>query len=347
MAPTQKHDYASALRQQIETLAAHRSAQEEALRAKGEGGIFGSWGAEAAPLGARRRHGAPLLPSKETYASALKEQMEMRSVQQAEEACNKLQEPTEVAEDALDEILFGKGSRRARAAAPQDKSQYAADLQQQIAARRAQQAADAETLLQRPPPLPNNAFSSQAELVRGRRQASSIGPVSKSVLNAELKEQMAERANQKALNAFHKQAHDEVPAAVRGYTPRGGRRKCDVALPSKQSYALELQAQMAERKVQQAGQQQARAASIHAAFVGGDASDTDFARGRRHSGFVPPSKEELRVDLQRQMAERANAEAAGKFHLQVPDYLQPATDMGADSLECLMDAHADHASCSR
>jgi hypothetical protein len=332
MAPSQKDDYASALRAQIETRAAHRAAEAAADKIDPSGGCLGFGGAEASGVGCRRRHGAPPLPSKETYKKVLEEQMVARSLQQAEEVSRRQEHDANGAEDfqdALDEILLGgKGRRKGPVPLPA-KSLYAAELDQQIAERKAEQYSNVEA----PPngfPGGDGAFSEQAEHIRGRRHSSKIDSVSKSALNTDLQGQMAERAVQRAANAFHMQVVDASPNSEPENVK--GRRKCDLPAPSKHSYALALQEQIAQRK---ALQDLPPKAPVQSAFVGGLASDMQQGRGRRHAGqMVPVSKEDLRWDLQKQMAERARKEAAMRFHA-VEEKRDSDVDVCADALEKL------------
>lgn len=376
MAPTQKDRYASDLRAQIEAREVRRAADADAAREAREDGLFGP-GAREAPLAGRRRHGAPPLPSKESYKMELEKQMAMRNVQKAAEAMEEHTPRVDEEGDALDE-LFGKG-RCHNKFVPPAKSLYAAELQQQIAARKAQQAAEEGQ------PLPlggfpgsgvnGEAFSAQREQARGKRQVSDA--VSKASHGAALQEQMAERAAHRAARAFHVQAPYELEAALPGQqdiSKAGGRRnypQYDVAPETKESYAQALANQIAERKAQQdrlmvAGPQKS-------SFVGGDAYDAREAmRGRRHApSIAPASKQQLMVDLQRQMAERAPV----KCQAQAPAYDFPpvrwpqeaapdeqmrpgkkffGADQGADqyvpgmradSLERFVGANGAHVSC--
>lgn len=362
MAPAPKERYALALRAQIETRDARRAAEAEAGKVRDAGDVlFGPGGAEAAILGGRRRHGAPPLPSKESYAMELVEQMATRSVQQAAEA-SRAREPMSWEEDVVDEVPLGKGKRPTYPT----KSLYASELQHQIAARKAQQAADVEPLLGGFLGG-DDAFSGRVELARGKRQASTIDHLSKESYSTALQDQMAERAAQRAANAFHVQATLQgAPLHVQEDSPRGGRRKCDMPAATKESYALALQEQIAERKAQRNGYRANCAGAVQASFVGGDASDMGPVRGRRHAGQISASsKEEYRLDLQRQMDEREFKEAGMKFRAQVPDptsadgfieRMRPSTDQdllqrrdggaSSDSLERLLAANVAHASCA-
>jgi len=366
MAAPRKDCYASDLRAQIEARNARRAAEEEAgkgrvLGADAQQGLFGPGGVEAPALGCRRRHGAPPLPTKESYAMALQQQMEMRSVEQAAEA-SRLRELTSCEEDTLDEGLMGKG-RRHGPVVPPAKSDYAAELLQQMAVRKAKQTVDAE-FPRNGFPGGNGAFSvgerEQVEPVRGRRPPLPIDTVSGH--RAALQEQMAERAAQRAANAFHAQAQLEADVAMpigQDDTPKAGRRKLDLPAKDKKSYALALQEQIAERKAQQESEKNAGAAK--GSFIGGDASDMGPMRGRRHPGqMVPASKQEYKLELQKQMAERECKQAAMKFHAQPPWFSAlkdaPGADQDvlehggaghrADSLDRLLGANADHVACS-
>jgi hypothetical protein len=329
MAPACKDSYAAALRAQIEARKVCRAADEEVAFAPSEG-LFGRGAIEAPLLGSKRRHGAPPLPSKESYASALHEQMKTRSAQEAE--ASRIQVSQVDQEDVADE-LFGKGRRHgAPSAIP--KNEYAAELQQQIAARKAKSAIDAELSAgERIGSI--DAFSEQVDSVRGKRHASRIEAVSKASYNSELHEQMAEKSAQRAANSFHKQIVSDSDDAYNGREEKakGGRRKCDLPPASKQSYALALQEQIAEHKLKQATQIGEAGQSC---FVGGYASDMAPARGRRHVEQIPvTSKQQLGSYLQRQMAERECERAANQLQ-----------HLAEDSLECFMNANSDHASCA-
>lgn len=139
----EKQSYASALRAQIQARESQRAADDKASRADAFSSAtprHARGGVEAPLLGCHRRHGAPPLPSKENYAKALHEQIRARAAQQAVEA-SAVEEHTVWDKSAADE-LFGRG-RRHGAPPALPKSQYAAELQQQIAARKAQGPADA------------------------------------------------------------------------------------------------------------------------------------------------------------------------------------------------------------
>lgn len=360
MAPAKQNDYASDLRKQIAARDAQRQADHASKNDFGadpkDGLVFGA--AEIPALGgARRRHGAPPLPDKQQYANALHCQMQMRAAQKAAESYNPMEEVLDSELDALDEMV--KGGRRHGAVTHPTKNDYGAQLLEQIAGRKAEavRVVQAEVLS---PPSARRAdpFSEQRDLAQGKRQVSQDVP--KSAYKTDLQKQMAERVAQRAANAFHVQAamDADVPAMVREETPRGaGRRKCGAPLaPSHQSYAQELQEQIAQRKAQEQG---LHAGVERAAFIGGDANDVGPLRGRRRvDKMIPASKVEYRVDLQRQMAERAHAQ---------PEVVSPPSARGAvpfseqkekgngrrhsaapargDSLERLMGANAEHVSC--
>jgi hypothetical protein len=295
------------------------------------------------------------LLSKELYAKELEEQMVARSIQQAQEASR--QQPHVVnggddLTDALDEVLLGgRGRRKGGPARLPAKSLYAAELKQQIAEREAQQSSHPEIPSTG---FPGGEFSVQAEeSTRGRRHASKIDPVNSSMLNIALQEQMAERAAQRAASAFHVQVGASAQDigtgldALLSTEPESakGRRKCDLPVHSKQSYALALQEQIARRKAKNGFLPKVPEQS---SFVGGRTSDMEQARGRRHAGqIVPPSKEELRLDLQRQIAEHANKEAATKPFARSPAALceeHNGVDTEGDALEILLGAHTGHVS---
>lgn len=345
MAPARKDSYASALLAQIEAKRAEieESGKAHAFAAAPVEGFFG--GAEA-PV-RHRRHGAPPVPSKQSYAISLQQQMKMRSVQQASEV-SRIQESAncDEEEEVLDEV-FGRGRRHGAPPLP-PKNLYAVELQQQMAQRKAQ---ELQAVVAQQPflvsPGGHDAFSEQKERARGKRSQSES--VSGARYNHDLQEQMAERAGQRAAAAFHVQAQVEAQHAGpfgQEDNRKVGRKKCEVPfLPSKEAYALALQEQMAERRAQQ--KSQCNDAPGQGAFVGGDASDEGPARGRRRVWQIAPSsKEELGSYLQRQMVEQARKEAENKLYNQAPARVEqgdPRAD--ADALERLLGANAGHASC--
>jgi hypothetical protein len=283
------------------------------------------------------------MPSKDAYAIELHQQMAARAVQKASEdnwqrdAVGSVED-----EDALDEILRGKGRRHGGPAAKPAKSLYAADLEQQIAARKA--AVQEEVNAELATPRGGLAFSEQRELVRGRRDASKMDQVSKSSYTSVIQEQIAQKAAQRAANAFHVKTSSEADAqALPGQdgTPKGaGRRKCDLAPTSKESYARALQEQIAAKAFQQGTLGECPQQS---AFVGGKASDMGPLRGRRRvENMAPSSKDQYRMDLQRQMAEVDQQRAANKFPNAVKDLPDQPDLARGDSLERLLGANADH-----
>lgn len=363
MPPPQKDGYASALRAQI---AARDALREEAAVERaasvdvaglglGLGVAKDGVAKDAFALGRGRRHGPPLLPTKENYAVTLQEQMAARSVQQAADAAAAAKEPADCDGDVLDEVLAGKGRCHGGPCVPPAKHLYAAELEEQIAERRLQQASQKGT--ESEPSAPSkDFFSEQAERARGKRPVWEINQVAKSSYNTVLQSQMAERAAQRAANAYHLEAGSASP--VEAEQPSGGRRRGELPPTSKQSYAQALQEQVAQRKAQEAHDKSAGPAQ--AAFVGGAASDMGPERGRRHMVQIPAvSKEQLLGDLQRQMAERESKHAAERFHTQAPahgnhladayaeaqgDLEYASTGMPADSLERLLGENPSHAS---
>lgn len=360
MAPAKQNDYASDLRKQIAARDAKRQADLAAKNDFGadpkDGLVFGA--AEIPALGgARRRHGAPPLPDKQSYANALHCQVQMKSAIKAAEAYAPIEEIPDSELDALDEMV--KGGRRHGAVAHPTKDDYGAQLLEQMAGRKAEavRAVQAEVVA---PPSARRAdpFSEQRECAQGKRQVSQDVP--KFSYKTDLQKQMAERVAQRAANAFHVQVAMDaaVPAMIREETPRGaGRRKCGAPLaPSHQSYAQELQEQIAQRKAHEQG---LNAGVERAAFIGGKAIDEEALRGRRRADkMIPASKVEYRVDLQRQMAERAHAqpevELPPSARGAVPFSEQKEKGIGrrhsaaparGDSLERLMGANAEHVSC--
>jgi len=278
---------------------------------------------------------------------ALQEQMALRSAKQAAEAARF--DPVAF-EDPVDDMFLGKGRRHGGPAVRPEKSLYAADLQHQIAARKAQRAVDLD--------VPSSGFfggnDAPSEVLRGKRNK--VESVSKDALGMALQEQMAQRAEQRAAHAFHARSPSGSEVATPRQaleSPQAGRRKFGSPDLSKESYALALKEQIAERNAQRDDQRNSNAGRAQGSFVGGVASDDGPVRGRRRvEQMVPASKQEYRVDLERQMANRQSEQAAVKFHAQAPplpvgnlDMLGPADNGPAvDSLERLLGAHNDHAS---
>jgi hypothetical protein len=281
------------------------------------------------------------MPSKESYALELQEQMAQRSVQQAERASLDV-EPCANEEDALDDLLAGKGRRHGGPLVLPPKDIYAAELHEQIATKQAQRATDKGHDVA--VPGIEKAFSEQRDRARGRRHEVQIDQASKSSYQSALQAQMAERASGRAANAFHLQTGENAAAVME--SPKGGRRKCALSPMSKHAYAEALQEQIAERRAQE------DVKIVSSSFIGGVSSDADPVRGRRHLVQMPfISKENLKLDLQRQMAEREAQRAEDRFNVQVPrrppisaqpeGFLDPcAPEMHADSLQRLLGANA-------
>jgi hypothetical protein len=366
MAPTCKENYASDLRAQIAARDAQRLAECEAREIE-VGGLdaitsqLGQNNPQVAALGGRsRRHGAPTLPSKESYATELREQMVQRNAKQATEAFD-LPETPAGDEDAIDAVLLGKGRRKAGPMVLPPKDSYAAELRDQMSIDNAKRVADRDHLLAVAPEGPSGVFAGQVELNRGKRPAAKIDQVSRTSLGTALQEQMDEKASLRAEKAHHVQIGDSkvpgVEATLEGQ--HRGRKKVDQPATNKKAYAQALQEQMAQRDNAKNSDE-----VFHTAFVGGAATDNGPQRGRRHQQPAF-SKTELRVDLQRQMAEREAQRNDHCFHRKAAPPLQAtllgtegcssyveqelpihmATGSHGDSLERLLSEHAVGAVC--
>jgi hypothetical protein len=298
-----KEDYASALRAQI----AARDAQRLADVSTREPEVAGLEGVMALGINKpqvesrQRRHGAPTLPSKESYAMELREQMEQRSAKQATERSAS----TDIAsgdEDALDAILNGKGRRHNGPMVLPPKAGYAAELREQIVNDSVKRAADRDQMFSIASEGLDGVFAGQADKSRGKRPAAKIDQVSRSSLGLALQRQMGEKASLRAGNAFYIQTDADQPPAADANAEglHGGRKRGPCPSTSKKDYAQALQDQIARRSEEHA---ENGGEVFHTAFIGGAAKH--FERGRRHADQMPAfSKTELRSDLQRQMAER-------------------------------------------
>jgi len=344
MAPQTKQSYAKALEEQIALRDAHRYLQsqhpaEEPVEAQ-EATFGPDVKLQTKPAG--KRCGAPLMPSKESYAMALKDQIHTRAAQRAQED---LHMALEAAAAPAEETPTNRGRRHGGPMTPFAKDTYAMELQEQIATRNAQRASERAASLG--PSEGHTFLIPEDHKARGRRHATLIEQPSRMSYMSALQEQMSEKAAQRAAVAYHTQAAEALPAGPQeAEDMQVNRYRGPRSIGTKQDYAAALREQMEVRKVQQEEERAARKGlSQLPSYLGGPEITM---RGRRHEGQMQSlSKEGLGFILQEQMAQRDAERSKAAFHNQAKcDRPPSATRLPAahadslDSLERLMSEHA-------
>eukprot|EP00929_Paragymnodinium_shiwhaense_P037398 TRINITY_DN19933_c0_g1_i1.p1 TRINITY_DN19933_c0_g1~~TRINITY_DN19933_c0_g1_i1.p1 ORF type:complete len:617 (+),score=165.96 TRINITY_DN19933_c0_g1_i1:65-1915(+) len=204
------------------------------------------------------------------------------------------------------------------------KAEYALALQEQIMARKAGHnlpGSDAEFQN-----LFGDRFNAPAagERGMGQRHGGPMAPVAKDDYASQLKEQIAAREVRRARESsdlaqpsglgmnFPCQEADSASAAGRG------KRCAAPALGSKESYAQELQQQMAARERQRA--EDLAAARLHdEGGVNGDVGAVPTpTRGKRHGKPPVPGKDDYASQLRDQMMERSMAARDAQRYAEAP-----------------------------
>lgn len=325
MAKPCKEAYALELQEQIAARVDAKNALDKELIAllaehESDGNFSTSFSTGATERRQGKRCGGPMLPeSKESYALALQEQIDIRNCQKANDM-SLPEKSIDIGKDALDDITLGKGRRHLVPLAGFSKESYAADLREQMAEKNARRAENRAQSLE---PLEMDKVTLDTlPFMRGRRHETKIAKTSKPSYNLALQDQMAEKAAKKAADAFHVQRTTEVPHVSNASleAPTRGRRLGGPMLPdSKESYASALQQQIRERD--------SRLAELHSAdaisgipFTGYTASvDIMPGKGRRHQGQMSSmSKQALAATLQDQMAMKDEQRRVNAFHSQAP-----------------------------
>eukprot|EP00928_Gymnodinium_smaydae_P056797 TRINITY_DN4011_c1_g1_i4.p1 TRINITY_DN4011_c1_g1~~TRINITY_DN4011_c1_g1_i4.p1 ORF type:complete len:521 (-),score=111.21 TRINITY_DN4011_c1_g1_i4:455-2017(-) len=329
MAPLSKESYASALREQIaQRDVAHAAKADADANACGFDEVKGFLG-DALSAAAGRKVGKRCAPqameAKADYASFLQEQIASRS---AAKQAAEIAERNACINDEPPSVSVGPDRGRRKAGALLDKESYACELQEQIAARAAQRAADVIRSQGQPQGGLNVGLgaNADADMQRGRRRQENMALIPRQNLLCELQAQIAEKAVGRAAGAFHLQAQDHGSAVGAGTPAKGGKRHCGPPEPAvKRDYASDLRAQMQERKAQLdvfLAEDAKEAAGIAARAA--EAAAAAPSRGRRHaSQIVPDSKESLATVLQAQISSHEAKRAADAFHRQT-DAAPPA-----------------------
>jgi len=241
-----KENYNDALLEQIAT----RDAQRKANKNQSEMVLNANTDmSDAAIFAKRRRHESRIAPaSKESYHDALLGQIAERDAQPAANAFH-VQAP--------DNNYLGKEHHEPRTqgkrlgmVAPDSKESYRSALQHQIHEGNAKKAMQDYTEQKFPGVLlGDNAVGREMGGVKGRRHAHQIAPASKQAYAMALQDQIVTRSAQRAANAFHAQVDDIQAFEEMAGNVKGRRHGGPVPVASKQSYAIALQEQIAERDV--------------------------------------------------------------------------------------------------
>lgn len=285
------------------------------------------------PFRGKKSNGPMEKMTKEMYALALEEQIaSRRALQPAEETL--LAEPYlgAIGEDPVLAVERKLGQRHGGPMAPQTKHSYAKALYDQIALR------DAHRYLQSQHPSEDSpadaqeaTFGSvkkpQAKPV-GKRCGAPLLPTKEAYAMA-LQDQIHTRAAQRAQEDSCIASGASADAAEETPAHRGRRHGGPMAPFAKDTYAVELQEQIATRNAQRASE---RAASLGPSeghtFV---FPEDHKARGRRHATLIEqPSRMSYMSALQEQMSEKAAQRAAGAYHAQVSEAPPPVLEETED-----------------
>jgi len=309
VALTSKQIYAMELRDQILererfAVARHRFEQEEAVADQDTGAV-----ADRAVK--RQLRAAQALPSKESYAAALQDQISERNARQIEEhSVSEIGGPLSSSPEESDPVKGGR--RHFDRCAPTAKGDYASELREQMSQNEMRRAA--ERAGSREPP----ASGGPVQVIgkpRGRRHLQQMAVPSQSLLKSALQEQIEERDQHRALNAFHRQARASSAGPARAASPllEGCRRRAPPAIPeSREAHVQVLQEQVAEKQARVDAERLDRLQKPAKAYFGGPATNDEdpssLGRGRRHEAqMMPVSKHSLGSALRDQMAERERA----------------------------------------
>jgi len=276
----------------------------------------GEAGGAVDPPGATRgkRCLPPPMPSRETYAAALEEQIAAREAARQAGKTSPVLGPPGPAAIMLEQPEKATGRRLVGPMESHVKDAYAAELQEQMVARSLRRATD-RALSQEPSGGGLEAGLAGADWQwRGRRPAAEIGVASKEALTRALQEQIAGRAAEKAATAFHLQ--EPLGTGPVPDWPTKGKRKAAASAPppSREAYAAALRDQICEQRGQRAARVAEHLTGATVGAFGGGASSgggggtreaSPAARGRRHASQIElPSKHALGSALREQMAER-------------------------------------------
>jgi len=310
--------YASALREQIALRDAHRAADGARGRLASPMQALGCDASLADSAGAPprgKRCLPPPMPSRESYAAALEEQIAAREATRQANASSPPMATPGPSAVMLSEPEKATGRRMVGPVDSHDKGAYASELREQMLVRSMRSAAD-RAASQEPPHGGLEAVLTGADWqLRGKRQAMQMPATSKESYTQALQEQMADREAQRAAKAFHLQAPDSAALPPERLTKGKRQAASSEPPPSREAYAAALQDQMKEHRMRRAAQLAEDFTSGGSVFGGAAIREASpAARGRRHSSHIElPSKQALGSALREQMAERPAPRAGGSL----------------------------------
>lgn len=316
-APNSKMVYAMELRDQIlerEKFAAARHKIEQEASAGQDAGATQQQSAEKAVK--RQLRAAQAVPSKESYAAALQDQISARNARHIEEHIA-IEGRGPVSSSHEESDLAKGGRRHFDGSAPMTKGAYASDLREQMSQNEMRRAAERAGSRE---PSANGGCSQVGDKSRGRRHLPQMPVPSKGLLKSALREQIEEHDQHRALNAFHRQARASSAGPARPPSPlqEGCRRRGAPAyVESREAHVQGLQEQLAEKQARLEAERLDRLQKPNKPYFGGPAASGEDAfllgRGRRHEAhMMPMSKHSLGSALRDQMTEREKARHASE-----------------------------------
>lgn len=269
--------------------------------------------------------------TKASYAMALQEQIAARDAIRAEslDSRERRRGGAEPEESSIATPWSAPAQRHVGPVAVPTKEAYAAELQNQIAAREAQRVAERRSA-SRGPSTPDGPAAGAKEAPRGRRYGPPLLP-SKDAYAMDLQEQIMARDVQRLQEKAEEVEAAAAAAAAQEDAASRNRRRGPHGPMAKSSYAAALDEQIAARDLaaqQEAAEDAAWPAEAAAALAAGSGipgEAEDLRRGKRHATKIEQvSRSAYSEGLRQQIAAREADRAAEAYHAQAASEASPS-----------------------